>query len=443
MDKKKIVILGGGFGGLRAASLISKKIAALKLLNKYEVVLVDRNEHHTYTPLLYEVATMPKEAANMYRLHEVATYNIQSLMEKLPVTVIQAEVVAMDLIEGDIHLSNEKELIADFLVIALGSEMNYFDMEGLKEYSLPLKNFRDAIAIRDSIVNLMGEGKNEINIVIGGGGATGVELAGELTSWCGSTRFTTSGLTRFTADGELKKSLFRFKLNVSLLEGQPTILSGLHPGVISLAEKRLKRLGVKIRTGEKITSASKNNVYLENGKDVPFDLLIWSGGIKSPSILSRLPLHTETHGNPVAGAGMECLPQTPDLKLRSKVYGLGDSICFYNPENGRPIPAVARAAIVQAGVISRNLIEEIKKIEFINYKLKIENYEPKEYPYIVPVGGKYAIAKIGPWIISGFPGWIIKGLVELNYLLSIMPFWKAITIWLNGLKIFVQNDQLG
>jgi len=70
-------------------------------------------------------------------------------------------------------------------------------------------------------------------------------------------------------------------------------------------------------------------------------------------------------------------------------------------------------------------------------------YKPRNYPYIIPVGGKFAIAKIGPFVISGFWAWVLKGLVELNYLLTIMPFWKAIKIWLKGLKIFIQNDRLG
>ncbi|MBI4087476.1 MAG: FAD-dependent oxidoreductase [Candidatus Liptonbacteria bacterium] len=427
---KKVVVLGAGFGGLRAASLISKKLKSLKLLNKYEVILVDKNEHQTYTPLLYEVATTSQETANLCRLHEVATYRIESLIKNTGVRFVQAEVLSMDPLEGDIHLNNGQELCADFLVIALGSETNYFGIPGLEENSLPLKTFRDAIMMRDAIRNLAESKGGPVKIVIGGGGPTGVELAGELKSW------------RRELEGQLKTEC---QLNILIVEAQPSILGGLHPKVISLAEKRLRKLGVEIMPGEKIVSAGKNEVALESGKKIAFDVLVWAGGIQSPRVLTKLPLHTEAHGKPVVGGGMECLPQTPDLKLRSMVYGLGDGVCFYDSATGKPTPAVARAAIVQADVVAHNVIEEIKKQEAGSrkYEARITNYAPREYPYIVPVGGKYAIAKIGSWIIPGFDGWVIKGLVELNYLLSIMPFWRAIRIWLRGLWIFIQNDRLG
>jgi len=138
----------------------------------------------------------------------------------------------------------------------------------------------------------------------------------------------------------------------------------------------------------------------------------------------------------VAGE-LECLPQTPDLKLYGKIYGLGDAVCFYDPVTGKPIPGVARAALSQAKVVAHNVFCDIQK----NKNRK--KYKPMEYPYVIPIGGKWAIVKIGPFVIAGFCGWILKGLVELNYLLSIMPFFKAIKLWLTGLRIFVQNDRLG
>lgn len=423
---KKVVVLGAGFGGLRTAALLAKKLRSLHFLGKYEVVLVDRNEHQTYTPLLYEIATTSKETANISGLHNLATYKISSLIGKLPITFVQAEIVSMDPIEGDVHLSNDTELCADFLVVALGSETNYFGMPGLREHAMPLKSFRDAVALRDTVLNLIQDGRKEIKIVIGGGGATGVELAGELKAWC----------------GELEKNHI-CKLRVLIIEGQPSILAGLHAKVVSLATQRLKKMGVEILSSKRVVSTTSSFVTLDDGKTTSFDVLIWAGGIKSPDVLSKLPLHAESHGKPVAESGMECLPQTPNLKLHSKVYGLGDSVCFYDPKTQKPIPAVARAALVQADVVAHNVIEEIKKTESTTYNLKPKTYVPREYPYIVPVGGKYAIAKIGPFVISGFCGWIIKGFVELNYLLSIMLFWKALKIWLKGLKIFTQNDRLG
>jgi NADH dehydrogenase len=118
-------------------------------------------------------------------------------------------------------------------------------------------------------------------------------------------------------------------------------------------------------------------------------------------------------------------------------------ICFYNPSTKRPIPGVARAALVQANIVAHNIIEDIRAAEKLSKNIKHKIYWPLNYPYIIPVGGKYAVAKVGPFVIKGFIAWIFKGLVEFFYLSSIMPLREAIKIWLTGLRIFIQNDRLG
>jgi NADH dehydrogenase len=427
--KKNVVVLGAGFGGLRAAKLIAKKLRRLRLLDRYEVFLIDRSEHHTYTPLLYEVATTSKETANACKLHSVATYPVKTLLGRLPVTFLQKELTALDLVEGDLHFADGEKVVFDHLVIALGAETNYFNIAGLKEYALPLKTFNDAIHIRDSIWTLALERQGHIRIVIGGGGPTGVELGGELKAWC----------------GELEKEFRACKLEVILVEGNPTILPGFEPRVITHATDRLKALGVEIINGERIASVQKDVVFLTSGRALPFDVCLWSGGVKAPSVLTGMPLQAEPKGRPIAQGVMECLPQTPDLKLHSKIYGLGDSVCFNHPVTGKPIPSVARAALSQATVVAHNVVADIKAVEFPtkSLKLKAQSYVPHEYPYVIPIGGKYALAKVGPFLIKGFFGWVLKGLVELNYLLSVMSPWRAFYVWFKGLSIFIKNDRLG
>jgi NADH dehydrogenase len=443
---KKIVILGAGFGGLRAAILISRKIKRMRLTDRYEVVLVDRNEHHMYTPLLYEVATTSKETANIHELHSIATYNIRGVLRGLPVQFIQAEVSLVDLVEGDVHLSvcpsthsiiswegsaepkvetKEKKIRADYLVLALGAETNYFDIPGLKEYALPLKTMKDALVIRDQIYARAMDGEKNILVVVGGAGPTGVELAGELKEWC----------------GELS-SRMRCNLDVTLVQSAPSILPGFPPKVIELARARLKKFGVQILENQKISGVKPGALTLQSGQAVPFDMLIWTGGVKAPALLARTPLKMESRGRAEVLSRMECLPQTPDLKLHGKIYGLGDSICFYHPVTKTPVPGVARAALSQATVVAHNILEDIKAEQGLG-AARHKIYKPRNYPYITPVGGKYAIAKIGPFVISGFFGWVLKGIVELNYLLSILPLPKAFIVWITGLHVFIQNDRLG
>ena len=141
---------------------------------------------------------------------------------------------------------------------------------------------------------------------------------------------------------------------------------------------------------------------------------------------------------------MECILENSKIADNNKIYGIGDAICTINQKTGQIIPQVARAALSRATIASHNIIERIKYTEGLTTRPNIKTYIPAgEYPYVIPVGGKWAVAKLGPIIISGFFGWVLKGLVEINYLLSIMPKWKAFKLWIKGLRIFIQNEQLG
>lgn len=449
MASKRILVLGAGFGGLRAATQIANKLRRLDLDKKYEVVLVDKNEHHTYTPLLYEVATTSKTTANTCRLHEVAAYGLQSLIGGLPIKFIWDEVLGLDAKNGEVRLKNHGVFDCDRLVFALGSETNYFDIKGLEENSLPLKGFLDAIKIRNHIWDLATEERSDIpisqypgiKVLIGGGGSTGVELAGEIGAWC----------------GELEDEMPRCRLVVEIIESGPTVLAGFPEKIVRLVTKRLEGLGVKVSAGRKITEAKAGEAVLDDGRRVAFDLLIWAGGVRAPGILTKMPFKLEQKGRALVEKEMAvCMQEDPHLHMRSKMYAIGDSVCFYNPTTGKPIPGVARAAISQADIAAHNLIEDIKMQELriknkelrassktTNYEPKYKEYKPWDYPYIIPVGGKWAVTKIGPFVISGFAGWLLKGLVELNYLASIMPFSRAVKVWLKGLWIFVRNDRLG
>ncbi len=425
--KKTIAILGAGFGGLKCALTIGRKLHNLNLADKYRVILVDRNAYHTYTPTLYEAATTSKETASYLELKNIITFPITELIKNLPVDFINDKVTKLNLLGGSLTLADDPELQFDYLVLALGAETNYFNIPGLTENSSSFKTFMDAIKLRDKILNLYLGGKKDLKIVVGGAGSTGVELAGELQEWL------------CELEANFKKDC-RFR--VSIIGAQPEVLSGFLPRISELAEKRLRHLGVSVVAPAKIASATANNVILEGGRELPYDILIWTGGVKASSFLGTLPLKLDG-GRIVVPGEMECLPETPNLQLFGKVYGIGDAVCFYNQETKKAMPMVARTAILQAKIVAHNIIEEIKLENKIIKVAKKKVFAPREYPYIIPVGGKYAIAKIGNFVFSGLPAWIFKGLVELNYLLSILPFSRAIKVWLRGLVIFIKNDRLG
>ncbi len=417
---KRVVILGAGFGGLRAAIVLGKKSKELGRRG-YEITLIDKNNYHTYTPLLYEISTTSKETANYLDLKSVTTYSVEGVLLGFPIEFIQGEVRKVDLANKKIELE-DKNVDYEYLILALGAETNFFDIPGLEENALELKSFTDALKIRDAVwERVEGAAQDEaVDIVIGGAGSTGVELAGEIQEWL----------------SQMKKEGYRCRTSVTLVDAAPAILNSFEPKIIRRATARLKKLGANLLTEERVAKVENEKVFLESGKIVSYDILVWTGGVKANSIVEKLPLKKEKQGRAAVGEDLLCAPGKSDLDMEGTVYGIGDIVCVHDA-NGQPVPMVARAAIIQGTIAAKNIINEIRSGED-NLK-----YNPKEYPYIIPIGGKYAIAKIGPFVVSGLFGWILKGLVELNYLFSIMPNVKAARIWLRGLKIFIKNDRLG
>lgn len=425
--KKKIVILGGGFGGVKAAFSLCKKIKKLGLEEKYELLLIDKNSYHTYTPILYEVVATSEEIADQTQLKEMATFDLKSVFSGYRIIILQDLVKELDLLNGDIHLEKNGVLKFDYLMLAIGSEINYFGIPGLKEHSLSLKSFFDALKIRDVVWNEIKKtnGKKETKIIIGGGGATGIELAGELRSWiC-----------------KLEKRLPKCSTSVTIVEAYPSLLFGFDEKIIKAVTRRLTAIGVKLLLNKIIEKVEGQKIVLKSGHLLDYDILIWAGGAKTASLMGTLPLKKEIKRRVGVAGEMECSPQNPDLKLYEKIYGLGDAICFYNPKTGRPMPMMAETAIEQAEVAAFNIMEDIKLSEGLSKKIRHKKYIPREYSYVVTAGGKYAAAKIGPLVFWGLAGWILKELVVLYYLIRrLLPPGRAIRVWLKGIRVFMKND---
>lgn len=412
---KRIVILGAGFGGLRTAMILGRQVG-----KDHEIILIDKNHYHTFHALMYEAATTPQAVANHLDLHNVITYYVDDIIEGRHVKFIKAQVTNIDTSEGDIHFTDHDPLKYDFLVVALGSESNLFNIPGLKENALGMKSFTNALEIRDTIAALLDENE-QIKIAIGGGGSTGVELSAEIQNWF----------------NEIKKTRKKFNPVITLINANPTILSGFDKDVVRLVSKRLARLGVQTLDNETITEVSPNLVSLKSGQKVPFDVFIWTGGVRANSILQTMKLKLENKGRSEASNNLICVPENPNLKIYGRIYGIGDAVCARDA-SGNPTPMLVQPALQQAKVAAKNIILELRgeKPKFV--------FKPfRNYPYIIPVGGKYAVGRVGPLVVSGWPCWIAKGLVEINYLLSIMPPKKALKIWFKGLMIFIQNDRLG
>lgn len=426
-ERKNIAIIGAGFGGLRTALLIGKKIKKLELETRYRVTLIDRNDYHTYTPTLYEFATNDPEHTSYTQLREMVTLNLHQLTSNLPIEVINATVSGIDTKKSVLTFAERDPLSFEYLVLAPGSEPNYFDIPGLEKHATPLKTFRDSIEIREYILDALHQKPEPIDVVVGGGGSAGVELAGEVRSWLNKIQMESKGARQS---------------RVSVIETAPTVLAQFPQSVTQKAMRRLARIGVKTIVNERIASVRDNLISLATGKNIPFDVLVWTGGIKPSTLIANLAIAKEPRGRVLVSETMECSPAEHAPMLGKKIFALGDIVFVMNPKTKQPIPQTAHAALVQANVVAHNLVEDIRLREGVGSEPAFRVFTPKDYPYIIPIGGKFAIARIGPLVISGLFGWILKGVVELMYLASLMPFAKAFSLCVRGLRIIIKNDRV-
>lgn len=234
-----IVILGGGFAGIRAASILRNR-------SNIKLTLIDRNNFHTFTPALYEVATSEEPQKNV-------TIPFKEIFGD-SVEIREGTVDRIDT-KNKIVFVNKTEYLYDYLIFCLGSESSDFGIPGIKDYGLALKTLEDAISIKNAL-------KTARKIIVGGGGFSGTEIACEL-------------------------STHKTNLDLTLIAGSQ-ILKELGDGVSKLAKERLQLGNVRLVLGEHIEIVTKESVELTGGRKFPYDAFIWTGGVKSNDLLGKI-----------------------------------------------------------------------------------------------------------------------------------------------------------
>ena len=419
-QKKNIVILGGGFGGVACAIKLNKLMKQRPaLLKDFNVVLVDKKNYHLYTPALYEVASSVANDGTPLNLKKVVVTPLEEITRGTSIKFIQGAATKADVEKKEILFDDNTAIEYEHLVLALGSEPAYFNIPGLKEYSIPLKSFENAIHVRSVIKKKYEEKQNggTIDIIVGGAGPAGTELSAELIGY----------IKRLN-----QKSRKNIAPRVTLVEGAPDILPGFPAKVVLKARARLTKIGVKIKSSFIISKTDGRFVYIKE-EALAYDALIWTGGVEACSLTRVIGLKEEKRGRMETNSCLQCTPADQHLDIAENVYAIGDNACFYNPANKMPAPGTARVAIEQAKVAAENIFRKITNRPKIEYKLK-------NYPFAIPLGGKYAITQIGPMLFVGFSGWVLKQLIELYYLFSITDNQLAFRRWLRGLGIFAKND---
>ena len=410
-EKKNIIVAGAGFGGITATLKLAEKMGSFP---DYKLILIDCHNYQLYTPALYEIASIPQEYAPATILKSSVTISLSDITRGRPVEFLQDEVEGLDIPGKKIVLKAQGELPFEYLVLALGSETNYFNIPGLKESSFPLKTFHDAVRLRSAIEELVKK-QGSIKIAVGGGGATGVELVAEFVNFiC-----------------VLKEEAVKDKkcdAQFVLIEATNEILPGFDHWLVKKAEKRLRDLGVVIKTGHLITSVSSNEIIFKNGEKDSFDILIWAGGVKGPSLFRKLNLPIHERGSLKVDEYLRV------VGFDGTAFAIGDNASFTDLYTKKPLAWNVPVAEAEGRLVAQNILSSIKKKPLNKF------YPLKKYPYILTVGKKFAIADLVYLKLSGIIGWLLKQIVELRYLLFILPLPKAIGAWLRAVKTSASND---
>jgi NADH dehydrogenase len=353
----KIVVVGGGAGGLELATRLGNKLGKKK---RAEVILVDRNTTHLWKPLLHEIAvgTMDEGVdAVSYRAHAIA-HNFFFRVGCL--TDIDRE--KKEIILAPIYDEDKKEVLPstriayDILVMALGSTSNDFNTPGVKEHCIFLDSPAQAHKFRNKLLNrflriqrMPGE-DDHVRIAIVGAGATGVELSAELHH----------------AVHEIHNYGFNAvsneHLDVTLVEAGPRILAALPERISSAAHNELTKLGVDIKLGTMITSASEEGLHTKDGQTIEADLIVWAAGIKVPDFMSNIAGLETNRINQLQVN--EFLQTTRD----ASIFAIGDCAQFIMSDGSR-VPPRAQSAHQMASICYKNILALLK-----NKPLKVYKY---------------------------------------------------------------------
>jgi NADH dehydrogenase len=373
--KKEVVVIGAGFGGLACARKLRKSSA-------YRVTLIDRNPYQLFSPLLYQVATASLPEDDIAFPVRTAYREVQ---------FIRAEVTIIDTEAKSITLSTGKTMAYDDLVLAVGSEGTTFGIPGVAEHTLQMKSVPDARAIRTSLLRNYESVEDgllpieSLNVVIVGGGPTGVELAGAVRE----------------LQGEIKREFEHLapKATVTLLEAGPRLLPTFQPASSEHARKALTKMGVDVRVDAAVVEATPTSLRLKDGSELVAGTRIWAAGVVAPPRWKVL-------GDTERGNRIKV---NPYLQLNDSTWIVGD-VASFTGVDGRPLPMIAPVAIQQGRHVARQLVRRERGERF-------EAFTYRDKGQMATIGRRKAVVEVRPWLrFNGTLAWLTWLALHLAYL---------------------------
>lgn len=374
-----IVIIGAGFGGLRAAQNLAGK--------PVRVTLIDRRNYHLFQPLLYQVATAglsPTEIAYPLRAIFRKQKNLDFLLAEVNRVDFAARIVHTA--QGPVHY--------DYLIVAAGAAVNFFGMQSLAQNAFTLKDIDEAVTLRNHILKMFElaahETDNEkrrslLTFVVAGGGPTGVESAGAI-----------SELIRLV----LRHDYVRINLDdvdVILLEGASSLLNGFPAMLQTETINTLRKKHVQVQVNAKVSGYDGEKVTLADGAAIPTKTVLWAAGVRVAELIDNLGLEQ---------ANLGCVRVMPTLQVPQwpQVYIIGDAA--YMEKEGQALPMMAPVATQQANLATRNILAAINN-------QPQHSFIYKDPGSLATIGRNAAVARIGKWQFKGLAAWIVWLVIHL------------------------------
>jgi len=405
----KVVIVGAGFGGLEAAKALRRAAAS--------VTVIDRQNHHCFQPLLYQVATAALSPA------DIAWPIRHILRTQRNATVLMEEVVAVDAQRKCLR-SNYGEVAYDYLVIATGATHSYFGHDDWENVAPGLKSIEDGTRIRRSI--LIGFERAEatsnraeqdclLTFVIVGGGATGVEMAGAIAE-----------IARQTLAADFRHIDPR-AARIVLIEAGPRLLPTFPPDLSDYVRATLTKAGVDVKTGTMVTKCDKGGVETSGGR-IDACTIIWAAGVVASPAARWLGVEADRAGR---------VKVEPDLSLpgHPEVFIVGDTATV-NDANGRPVPGIAPAAKQMGQYVGRLIAARIAGRT---------NGRPFRYRHqgdLATIGRRAAVVKFGRLQLKGFIGWIFWSVAHIYFLIGLRYRFLVAFNWLWDYLTFQRGARL-
>ena len=404
--QSRIVIIGAGFAGLKLARKLYQ--------HDFQLVLIDRNNYHQFQPLFYQVATSGLEPSSI-------SFPLRKIFQKVKNVFIRiAEVEKIDTSNKTITTSLGT-VVYDFLVIATGATNNFFGMDSFERNSIPMKSVSEALYLRNTLLENFeravtirddAEKKRLLNIVVVGGGPTGVEVCGALAE-----------MKKFVLPKDYPELDFRH-MSITLVEANSHLLHGMSKEAGKKAQKYLEDLGVGVKLDHKVTKFDGAEVSLEDRESFETHSLIWAAGVQG-QMPEGIDVTNVVRGNRIKVNRFNQLENHPD------VFAIGDIAFMETEEYPNGHPQVAQVALQQAINLAGNLLN-------LQHEKPLNPFEYHDKGSMATVGRNRAVVDLPRFRFSGFPAWLVWMFVHL---MSIVGVKNRLVIFINWLWNYMTYDQ--